>query len=69
MHSTQCQPQSLYNNQIGNAGLKDLADALANGALPKLEELYLFGNTATAAAMQAVKEVVKERASPPREVH
>ena len=44
----------LDRTQITDAGCAALAAALGSGALPALEELYLYGNRASAAAMSAV---------------
>ena len=38
------QKLDLFNNQIGDAGMKAFSDAIAMGALPALKELYVFGN-------------------------
>ena len=44
----------LGDTQVSNAGCATLAAALDSGALPALEELYLFGIPASAAAKAAV---------------
>ena len=36
------QKLDLFNNQIGDAGMKAFSDAIAMGALPALKELYVF---------------------------
>ena len=51
----------LYNNQIGDEGVRHLGDALARGAAPALEELGLGGNPASAAARQAAQDALKKR--------
>ena len=38
------QELDLDNNEIGDAGLQALADALGKGALASLEKLYLYSN-------------------------
>ena len=44
----------LYENQIGDPGLASLADACANGALAKIENIYLFGNPGNSAPVDKV---------------
>ena len=44
-------------------GMRHLGDALARGAAPALKELGLYGNPASAAAEQAVKDALEQRAS------
>ena len=51
----------LYENKIGDEGLRHLADALARGAAPKVETLLLYDNPATNAAQQAVQDALKNR--------
>ena len=33
-----------YRNQIGDDGMKASSDAIASGAVPKLAEVFVFGN-------------------------
>jgi len=51
---TKLKTLSLSRTQITNAGCATLAAALDSGALPALEELYLDGIPASAAAKAAV---------------
>ena len=58
-----CDPwQELYpgGNQIGDAGVTALAEALAKGAMPKLTNLYLSGNPGSS---EPVDKVLRERRS------
>ena len=48
-------------NQIGDDGVRQLGDALANGAAPALKTLLLSGNAASNAARQAVEDALKLR--------
>ena len=48
-------------NQIGDDGVRQLGDALANGAAPALKTLLLSGNAASDAARQAVEDALKLR--------
>ena len=54
----------LFNNNIGDEGMRHLGDALARGAAPALVGGYrlLFdGNPASDAAKQAVQDALKNR--------
>ena len=53
----------LGGNKIGDEGVRHLSDALTRGAAPALTQLSLYGNPASAAAQQAVKDALKQRAS------
>ena len=53
----------LGRNKIGDEGLRHLSDALALGAAPALETLSFGNNPASAAAKQAAKDALKQRAS------
>ena len=53
---------NLYGNNIGDDGMRYLADAFAKGALPALEYAPgLGGNPASDAAKQAVKDAFASR--------
>ena len=63
---TKEEPLNLEDNKIGDEGMRHLADALANGAAPTLNELLLHGsflhrNPASDAAKQAVQDALKNR--------
>ena len=51
----------LWRNQIGDAGLRALAAALADGAMPRLRSLYLDHNPASATAKQEVQAAASAR--------
>ena len=51
-----CRSLRLNYNAIGDAGAAALSAALREGAAPKLETIYLFGNPASAAAVQALRD-------------
>ena len=53
--------QRLYlgNNQIGNDGMRSLADALAKGALPQLQKLFLSNNQIGDEGMAALADAIK----------
>ena len=53
----------LDHTQITDAGCATLVAALDSGALPALEQLYLDGIPASAAAKGAVREAVSRAAS------
>ena len=53
---------NLYGNNIGDDGMRYLADAFAKGALPALEYAPgLGGNPASDAAQRAVKDAFASR--------
>ena len=58
-----CNMQELYlhYNQIGDAGLSALADALGKGALPKCTYIDVDENPASEEALQAVQEALEQR--------
>ena len=51
----------LIDNEIGDEGMRHLADALVRGAAPALKYLHLFNNPASDAAQQAVKDALENR--------
>ena len=54
-----CHTQELdldYNNEIGDAGLQALADALGKGALAPGARVFLSGNNATETGKQAMRD-------------
>ena len=51
----------LQYNQIGDAGMSALADALGKGALPKCTTIAMDGNPASAEAKQGVKDAIANR--------
>ena len=55
---------SLSNNQICDPGITALAEALGNGALPKLEHLILWSNQIGDVGMQALAGAVSKGALP-----
>ena len=57
----QLQTLHLYRNEIGDEGMKALASALNNGALPMCTYIDLDGNPASREAKQAVKDAIKNR--------
>ena len=52
---------ALHRNQIGDAGLSALAEAVGKGALPKCTTITTFGNPASNEAQQAVKDAITSR--------
>jgi hypothetical protein len=54
-----CQVLYLNGNQIGDAGVKSLADACAIGALPQCRELLLSGNQIGDAGIIALAQAIK----------
>jgi len=50
---------NLSNNQIGDDGVKLLADSLAKGEMPKLKVLHLHGNKITDEGQDALVNVLK----------
>ena len=54
----------LYRNQIGDAGISALVDALSRGALPQLEKLWLGGNSIGDVGLSALADVVSRGALP-----
>ena len=55
-----CHTQELYldfNNEIGDAGLQALADALGKGALPKLNFLFISSPSAELTALCSSKSI------------
>ena len=53
---------NLFNNQIGDAGLSAVAEAVGKGALPQLQELYLSGNSIGDVGLSALADVVSRGA-------
>ena len=51
----------LSGNQIGDAGLSALAEAVGKGALPKCTTIATSGNPASAEAKQGVKDAIASR--------
>ena len=51
----------LYKNQIGDAGLSALAEAVGKGALPKCTTIATGGNPASAEAKQGVMDAIASR--------
>ena len=51
----------LYENQIGDAGLSALAEAVGKGALPKCINVDLGNNPASEEARQALEDALKQR--------
>ena len=49
----------LEYNQIGDAGISSLADAVSKGALPALNTLYIVGNPASAATQKAARDTIQ----------
>ena len=58
-----CNMQDLVldGNQIGNAGMISLADALGKGALAPGAKVYLMENSATETGKQAMRDAAKAR--------
>ena len=54
----------LYDNRIGDAGLKSFADALGRGALPQLVQLGLYANQIGDAGMKSLSEALGRGALP-----
>ena len=52
---------ALHRNQIGDAGLSALAEAVGKGALPKCTTITTFSNPASNEAQQAVKDAIASR--------
>ena len=51
----------LGHNEIGDAGCAALAQVIRSGAVPKLARVDLYGNPASAAAMQSVRGAIASR--------
>ena len=51
----------LYENQIGDAGLSALAEAVGKGALPNCSLIDVEGNPASDEAQQAVEDAIASR--------
>ena len=51
----------LSSNQIGDAGLSVLVEAVGKGALPKCTTITTFGNPASNEAQQAVEDAIASR--------
>ena len=56
------QELELYKNQIGDAGLSALAEAVGSGALPQLKVLFLHENQNGDVGMQALAGAVSKGA-------
>ena len=54
----QCTDIGLGNNRIGDAGLSAFAGALSRGALDKINQIALYGNSGSSAP---VDKALKER--------
>ena len=55
------QELDLYKNQIGDAGLSALAEAVGSGALAPGAEVHLQRNNATEIGKQALRDAAKAR--------
>jgi len=51
----------LHRNQIGDAGLSALAEAVGNGALPVITIISMIYNLASAEARQGVMDAIASR--------
>ena len=51
----------LSENQIGDAGMMSLADAVGKGALAPGANVYLMRNSATETGKQAMRDAAKAR--------
>ena len=58
---TLTQELNLYGNNIGDDGMRYLADAFAKGALPACTTCFVFSNPASDEAQQAVKDALASR--------
>ena len=59
------QSLDLFHNQIGHAGVAALAKVIAEGAMPKLEEVDVYGNPGGSAGREGnpVDKALRERRS------
>ena len=62
-----CRELQLQGNQIGNDGMRSLADALAKGALPQLQQLFLSRNQIGDEGMAALADAIKPVGTPCQE--